>query len=277
MANSRQRRIARRAAKAALPRRALNRFRWFRWLRKHPKVSGGGGIALAFAVVLKALDWQIDGAAKTAALALLVAWLVLSFAIYISSLWDQRRPWMITIQIAAALVFALVWWAYLPIEIKDDKLNQLELVQRLASQLERETLLRQYPLGYAIFYADHANRVIPYDAEALTAYELDWNAVKLTSHPELGTVTLALPTLREKGSSTTDLAFNFSLYGPKRVGLMNCSTAMPTSDKPQRALTVCGEILAIRGSTVVFLIGLRPLQVPVLSWKWDHSHLISNS
>jgi hypothetical protein len=82
-----------------------------------PKVvslSGWGGLVVAFGIAIKGLDWQIDGAIKTAALAFLVAWIVFSFAFYISSAWDKRRPWTMAAQISAAIVLILVWVAYLP-------------------------------------------------------------------------------------------------------------------------------------------------------------------
>lgn len=220
---------------------------------------------IALAIAKQALDWEIDGAIKTAAVAFMAAWFVALFGFYISDYWDKHKAKGSVLLVVGGAAICLVWWAYLPIGREAARaLDQLEMIKRLVSELERETFLRRYPLGYAIFYADHENKVIPYDAKFYTAYELDWSAIKLTQHPEFGTVTLALPTLREKGSGDTGLAFSPQLYGPKRVGLINCSTAMPSSDKPEQALTVCGEIIAIRGTTVVYLIGVRDLRVPVM-------------
>lgn len=71
-------------------------------------------MTLAFAIALKAIDWQLNGAIKTAAFAFLAAWAVFAFVIYISNVWEKRRPWMLGAQIAGGLVLAFVWWAYLP-------------------------------------------------------------------------------------------------------------------------------------------------------------------
>jgi hypothetical protein len=98
----------------ALAERNLDRYAWFRWLRNHPKVSGGGGIGLAFAIVIKGIDWQIDGAVKSAAVAFLIGWAVFSFVLYISSHWDKRRPLMMATQIMVGLGLIAVWKAYLP-------------------------------------------------------------------------------------------------------------------------------------------------------------------
>ena len=124
MANSRQRRASRRAltvmppsisySAPVLPKRKLDRFRWFKWLRERPRLSGGGGIGLAFAAVLKGIDWQINGAVKSAVFAFLIAWAILAFAIYISSMWDKRRPFVSMVWVLAGVLMWVIWWAYLP-------------------------------------------------------------------------------------------------------------------------------------------------------------------
>jgi hypothetical protein len=101
-------------ASKSLPYRWFNRYWWFRKLMAHPRWAEGGGLVMAGVIFLKGLDWQIDGAIKTAALAFLVSWTVFSFAIYISSHWDKRRPWMMTAMIFAAVGLTIVWYAYLP-------------------------------------------------------------------------------------------------------------------------------------------------------------------
>jgi len=99
------------------PFRLLNRFRLFRWLMAHPKVSklsGGGGIVLSGAIFLKGLDWEINGATRTAAVALFVAWAVFSFSLYISQWWDKRRLLTMAAMIMVAFGLVAVWYGYLP-------------------------------------------------------------------------------------------------------------------------------------------------------------------
>ena len=97
-----------------MPKRALDRFRVFVWLRNHQKISGGGSIALAFAIFLKGLDWQIDGAIRTAAVAFTVAWFVFCFGFYVSTFWDRARRRGVFASIVVALGLGGVFYAYLP-------------------------------------------------------------------------------------------------------------------------------------------------------------------
>jgi hypothetical protein len=97
--------------------RVLDRFSWFRWLRSHPKArkaSGGGGIMLSLLIAKQALDYEISGASKTAAIVFLAAWAVLAFAVYVSNMWDKRRPLMTVAWILAGVALFAVWWGYLP-------------------------------------------------------------------------------------------------------------------------------------------------------------------
>lgn len=98
-----------------LPQRALNRYWVFRKLMEHPRWSGGGGLILSLIIAKQALDYEIDGAIKTAAFVFLLAWGALVLAVYISTFWDKHRPWMIALSTVSAVVFFFVWWAYLPL------------------------------------------------------------------------------------------------------------------------------------------------------------------
>jgi len=117
MANSRQRRAARRAAERTLPERKLNRFQWFRWFMGQRKLvrnlSGGGGLALALWLAYEALGKELDGAVKTAAVMFFAAWAVFAFALYISDWWNKYRV-LTRCSIVIVLIGAvLFWWAYL--------------------------------------------------------------------------------------------------------------------------------------------------------------------
>ena len=97
--------------------RWLARFAWFRWLREHPngrKASGGGGVVLSLYIAKQALDYEINGAIKTALLVFLAAWAVFAFAIYVSNVWDKRRPLVTAGWLIVGLIFFGVWWGYLP-------------------------------------------------------------------------------------------------------------------------------------------------------------------
>jgi len=220
---------------------------------------------LAFLTFLKGVDWQIDGALKSAALAFVIAWAVLAFVIYVSSIWDKRRPLISFVWVLVGVIMAMVWWAYLPVEIKSERKpspnnDEPEIIKRLEAELDRAELRRKYPLGYAIFYVDREERVIPYDAKALTEFELDWNTVSLAQHPDprVETVILTMPTFRRKGEAQ---AFpKIGLMGPRRVGIIKCNM-IPDSNW-ERTLSVCGEILSIKGRTIVFLVGVKHVRLP---------------
>jgi hypothetical protein len=103
----------------AMSGRLLDRFAWFRWLRTHPKArqaSGGGGVVLSLWIAKQALDYEIDGASKTAAAVFLAAWAVLAFAIYVSNMWDKRRQLMSAVLVITGVLLWVIWWAYLPLQ-----------------------------------------------------------------------------------------------------------------------------------------------------------------
>jgi hypothetical protein len=70
---------------------------------------------LSLWIAKQALDYEIDGAWKTAAFVFLAAWAVLAFSIYVSNSWDNRRRVMSIGWLLAGVLLWGVWWAYLPV------------------------------------------------------------------------------------------------------------------------------------------------------------------
>ena len=97
-----------------LPERALNRFWIFRKLLEHPRWSGGGGLILSLIIAKQALDYEIGGAIQTAAFVFLIAWAVLAFAIYVSTIWDKTRLGAGILWIISGALLVVVWVGYLP-------------------------------------------------------------------------------------------------------------------------------------------------------------------
>lgn len=71
-------------------------------------------MGLAFAIVLKGIDWQLNGAFKSAAFAFLIAWAVLFFVLYVSDRWDKHRLLVMVAQIVVGIGLIAAWKAYLP-------------------------------------------------------------------------------------------------------------------------------------------------------------------
>jgi hypothetical protein len=78
------------------------------------KLSGWGGMLLAAAIIKQGLDWQIDGATKTAAAAFLTAWFIALFGFYISDYWDRHRIKGAVLFVIAGVGLFFLWQAYLP-------------------------------------------------------------------------------------------------------------------------------------------------------------------
>jgi len=228
-------------------------------------------VALATGIVALALFFIPSSAdvLKRWGLNVVIAWLILTLGAALVEVLSGRswkRMALVTFAVALVSGAILVFLNRAETERMSEDNNaktsdELAIIQRLASELQGEKLLRRYPLGYAIFYVDRQERVIPVEAAALSAYELDWSAVKLKQYQEEGVIDLTLPTLRQKNDGPEPFTISLGLYEPRRVGLINCNTLVPRG-KLEKALSVCGEIVAIDGPNVVFLIGVQHLRLP---------------
>jgi hypothetical protein len=211
--------------------RHFDRFGWFRWLKNHPKVSGGGGIGVAFAIVLKGIDWQIDGAVKSAAFAFLLAWAVLAFAIYVSNVWDRRRSVASIVWVLAGVLLGTIWWAYLPSppirpETPPSAIEQLNRIE-----FRTESRQRVYKAGLVI----RLNRAMT--ADEIGAFGVAFRLVKpfasnfmascrdfrLHAQPHGGSTFGTRIDLWEGGVNTRDTRSEF----PKSVSEIECVTDYP--------------------------------------------------
>jgi hypothetical protein len=136
------------------------------------------------------------------------------------------------------------------LEAKLDEITKL--LKQQGSPINKDDLLKKYPLGYVIFDLDHKNHVVPYQAEAiLDNYEIDWTGVRVEENAP-GRIVLHMPSLKTKNGSA---AFTgASTGGAKRVGNLGGAGV--------NGLMELGEILAIGKEGIVFLVGFQ--KAPVL-------------
>jgi len=141
-------------------------------------------------------------------------------------------------------------------EIKKDIRKLLQSEQ--GKQTSPKNLLARYPFGYTIFEIDYTNSVYPYQTHALDEWDFDWSMVTLRKNiniPEIpdtpDTVWIRIPDIRRKGGRGPIRTDN-NIGGPKRVGPFGGNLF---SDG---VITMKAEILAIRESGIVFLIGFTP-------------------
>jgi hypothetical protein len=96
------------------PQRFLLRFRIFQWLVRHPKFVQGGGLLMTLPLIWAAIQVELDGAVKTAALFFLAAWTLFALTFYFSNWWDGHRWRVVSATIIAGICLRFLWWAYLP-------------------------------------------------------------------------------------------------------------------------------------------------------------------
>ncbi|MGH7325465.1 MAG: hypothetical protein ACREJ9_12585 [Candidatus Rokuibacteriota bacterium] len=118
------------------------------------------------------------------------------------------------------------------------------LLQSFGERVRPERLLRKFPLGYVIFEVDHMNQVPPYDRRLLDEYEVDWSVVRLK---DLGDrVDLRLPDFRHRGEGGALADVHIVL--PKQVTGLGAGAQVGD-------LAIVGELVAIRETGIVFVIG----------------------
>ncbi len=111
-----------------------------------------------------------------------------------------------------------------------------------------ENFLKKYPLGYVLFDIDQKNSVFPYATESLLRnWEFDWSNVKLTEDSERNILWLTLPDMLQK--SGQNRFKNIRIGGQKKIGQFD---GIFLTDG---TMAMKGEILSIRQSGIVFLIG----------------------
>jgi len=112
-----------------------------------------------------------------------------------------------------------------------------------------ENFLKKYPLGYIIFDIDQKSSVFPYATESLLRnWEFDWSNVKLTEDHERNILWLTLPDMTGKTNHNT-IFRNNRIGGQKKIGQFD---GIFLTDG---TMAMKGEILSIRPSGIVFLIG----------------------
>jgi hypothetical protein len=152
--------------------------------------------------------------------------------------------------------------------VKPDVLYAIvESVRRVEARIEaiqksigETTYLRtKYPLGYIVFDIDHSNSVLPYRHELTDDYEISWEGVGIEDD-ESGFIKIKMVTVRDKLQPESP-GYTLGAYGPKKVGTLGAFTYLPKGNW-QRAIVIKSEILAIRKSGTVFVVGLEPLRLP---------------
>jgi hypothetical protein len=127
-----------------------------------------------------------------------------------------------------------------------------KLLRAQGDQTSPKKLLARYPLGYTIFDVDYTNSVYPYQSRALETWDFDWSVVTLRRDTKFGsadTVWMRIPDIRRKGGGGPRIT-NANIGGPKKVGPFGGGAIFTDG-----VITMKGEILAIRESGIVFLIG----------------------
>src|SRR2546429_9174713 len=103
-------RKGRRNSVKKVPARMLSRYRLFRWLATHPKLSGSGGLGVA----ALGAGFELSAASRLAALCYLAALVIWALVIYFSPWWERKRRRCVALIIALGLGLFLFWWVYLP-------------------------------------------------------------------------------------------------------------------------------------------------------------------
>jgi hypothetical protein len=132
----------------------------------------------------------------------------------------------------------------------EQKIDEIaRLLKDQGENVSREKLLKRYPLGYVIFDIGYTNSVFPYDKQLLDEYEIDWSRVgfsKITADQ----FEIRLPNVRRKDQKEGFIVQDAVIGGRPRVGSEygGFSTG---------GLEVWGEIVAIRETGIVFVVGFK--------------------
>lgn len=136
-------------------------------------------------------------------------------------------------------------------QIVANQAEMKELIKGLGESVNTQKLLATYPLGYVIFDVTYANEVFPYQRQGLKKYEFNWSVVRITKNtPDW--IELRLPDMRLKDG--TAAVTNVVTGGRKAVGYLGGASVGNGSG----GIIEWGEILAIRETSVVFLVGFSP-------------------
>ncbi|HWR14188.1 MAG TPA: hypothetical protein VN577_05140 [Terriglobales bacterium] len=128
------------------------------------------------------------------------------------------------------------------------------ILRNLADTLDRKSLLHKYPLGYVLFDVDYQSHVMPHHASStLERYDLDWNVVTFRQLGG-GQIEMRLPDVRLKGGPL--LLGNIVTGGSLHVG--DFGGALFT-DRNGQGVMMFAELLGIRKTGAVFLIGFEPM------------------
>jgi hypothetical protein len=124
-------------------------------------------------------------------------------------------------------------------------------------RLEPDKLLARYPLGYVIFDVTYSNSVFPYEArkDLLDKWDFDWSTVQLTEGGLAGmhdpdAVSITFPTMHQKNGP--GYIKGSKIGATKKIGPFPSSNVIIVSDGK---MAMKAEILAIRDSGIIFLIG----------------------
>lgn len=130
--------------------------------------------------------------------------------------------------------------------VRQMKKRMDELTARLGNSFDRKALLAKYPLGYVIFELDHSEKVFPYDNSLMDKYDIKWEQAKISQNTDTF-IELRLPEIVAKNGMRQ--IENAITGGPKRVGNLG---GYFVGD-----VTVWGEILEIKDTGIVFLVGFE--------------------
>ena len=121
-----------------------------------------------------------------------------------------------------------------------------KLRTKFGDKIDRDKLISKYNLGYVIFKLNYKESVSPYDTYLTDQYNLDCSVIKLQFITKTA-IELRLPDLYDKNGKA--IITNATTGGPFKIG--NLGGYMVDN------ISVWGEILEIKESGVVFLVGFE--------------------
>jgi hypothetical protein len=161
---------------------------------------------------------------------------------------------LIIVGIVGAIVFVGGWLLYAKLFVQETKPEDVttkrfdeiqQQLKALGESASRESLLKEYELGYVVFEIDYKNSVFPYDQQLLDQYDIDWSVVKLQL--TANRYQLRLPNMRKKVGGSPVISGVIS--GPKEVS--HLSDGYFIED-----LMVMARILALHENGAIFVVGL---------------------
>ncbi len=210
------------------------------------RLSIEGALGIAAALILFVLDKMGIGGTPVYILLFLVAAFLCVDSIARSD-WGRSNKHKKLLASGLVSVFYLAFGYWIFFYPHSEPEMERKIDELLASRAySPEKLREKYPLGYFIFELEYVNN--PEKARLLKSeignYELDWTTVKFQSNTR-DSVGIYLPDVRQKTGKP--LLTHILMGGTKKVGNMS---GILIND-----MIVWGEILQIRQTGIVFLVG----------------------